>query len=665
MKKALLIMSALLIAGSSLLAQTLKQSDQIRFEERINHALTIDPLKPSSVPSAQQDEVPIVLPTNKNINVVNILDIGTSANAYGYYAGTRSMVWYDKNLNAVANIHRMGGAGDPGGYSGDLGFDYSLDDGENWANDVEVYIAENNSGGEYYTDAARYPNFGIFNPNQSADPNESWMVFFAPNLEGPNGGWGGYSYGVANMGDPTINTKNLQSSPTGVFQALPSGFEITSDGKIFVTDLNDDLTATVFQNNIIVEKGEWSDVAEDIVYEQELIDHFTDAELGSPVDVKIAFAADGQIGYMTVLSDDGSAEAISGFKGLYPVIFKTTDGGINWDDLGGIQLGGPEGLDGIVNGLLTDEQIAELYEEPLPARVEIPYTTAFDHDIIVDANGNLHIAVVIGITAETAYSITTGIPNILGAYDIYTTDGGETWHAIKMGSLLQFRGTWGDISDDNRIQITASDDREFIFVSWNDSDLDDAEDNSRPDVFARGMRPNPWGTADLTCVEGNPEPTNVTLFSGGMWNATFISVAANTREEDGRYYIPMVYQALQNGSDVDPVQFKYIKDFYFTEADFCVVGNEEIAAVKGIEVGQNFPNPFSNATNIQVSLANASNVSLEVYNITGQKVMSMDYGYKTAGSITLTINADELPTGVYFYTVEAGNEKVTRKMIVK
>lgn len=658
-------MSALLIAGSSLLAQTLKQSDQIRFEERINHALTIDPLKPSSVPSAQQDEVPIVLPTNKNINVVNILDIGTSANAYGYYAGTRSMVWYDKNLNAVANIHRMGGAGDPGGYSGDLGFDYSLDDGENWANDVEVYIAENNSGGEYYTDAARYPNFGIFNPNQSADPNESWMVFFAPNLEGPNGGWGGYSYGVANMGDPTINTKNLQSSPTGVFQALPSGFEITSDGKIFVTDLNDDLTATVFQNSIIVEKGEWSDVAEDIVYEQELIDHFTDAELGSPVDVKIAFAADGQIGYMTVLSDDGSAEAISGFKGLYPVIFKTTDGGINWDDLGGIQLGGSEGLDGIVNGLLTDEQIAELYEEPLPARVEIPYTTAFDHDIIVDANGNLHIAVVIGITAETAYSITTGIPNILGAYDIYTTDGGETWHAIKMGSLLQFRGTWGDISDDNRIQITASDDREFIFVSWNDSDLDDAEDNSRPDVFARGMRPNPWGTADLTCVEGNPEPTNVTLFSGGMWNATFISVAANTREEDGRYYIPMVYQALQNGSDVDPVQFKYIKDFYFTEADFCVVGNEEIAAVKGIEVGQNFPNPFSNATNIQVSLANASNVSLEVYNITGQKVMSMDYGYKTAGSITLTINADELPTGVYFYTVEAGNEKVTRKMIVK
>jgi hypothetical protein len=31
----------------------------------------------------------------------------------------------------------------------------------------------------------------------------------------------------------------------------------------------------------------------------------------------------------------------------------------------------------------------------------------------------------------------------------------------------------------------------------------------------------------------------------------------------------------------------------------------------------------------------------------------------------MTIDADELPTGVYFYTVEAGAEKVTRKMIVQ
>ncbi|MBU1371060.1 MAG: T9SS type A sorting domain-containing protein [Bacteroidetes bacterium] len=664
MKKILLTCGALLIAGSGLLAQSLKQNENLKSMKKFNHALTIDPIKPSTVPASQQEDLP-VLPPNKNTNIVSIIDIGTSANAYGYYAGTRSMVWYDRDLNAVANLHRMGGAGDPGGYSGDLGFDFSLDGGETWTNDTEIYEATENAGGEYYTDAARYPSMGIFNPNANADPDESWLVFFAPNLEGTNDGWGGYSYGVANMGDPAVNTKNLQSSPPDVYQLLPSGFEISENGTVYVTDLNHDLAADIFQNSIILEIGEWSESEEDIIYEQQLIDHFADPELGSPSDVKVAFGSGGETGYISVLSDDGSAEAISGFKGLYPVIYKTTDGGLSWDELGGIQLGGPEGLEGIVYDLLTDEQIAELYEEPLPTREEIPYTTAFDHDIIVDADGNLHIAVVIGITAETAYSITTGVQNILGAYDIYTTDGGETWHAIKMGSLLQFRGTWGDISDDNRIQITASEDRETIFVSWNDTDLEDQEDNSRPNVYARGMKPNVWGSADLTCVEDNPEPTNVTLFSEGMWNATFVCVSPNTREVDGNYYIPMVYQALQDGSDIDPTQFKYIKDFYFTDADFCVVGNEEIAAVSAVEVGQNFPNPFSNETNVTVSLKQGSNLNLEVYNITGQKVLVKDYGYKTAGSFTMTISADELPTGVYFYTVEAGADKVTRKMIVQ
>ncbi len=45
--------------------------------------------------------------------------------------------------------------------------------------------------------------------------------------------------------------------------------------------------------------------------------------------------------------------------------------------------------------------------------------------------------------------------------------------------------------------------------------------------------------------------------------------------------------------------------------------------------------------------------------------MAKDYGYKTAGNFTMQISADELPTGVYFYTVEAGTAKVTRKMIVQ
>ncbi len=104
----------------------------------------------------------------------------------------------------------MGGELDPGGYSGDMGYDVSVDGGLTWTNMIEMYVAENNAGGEYYTDAARYPNHGVWNPEGNTDINNAWMNYFAPNLDGSNStdSWGGgYSFGAVNMGDPSIKTK--------------------------------------------------------------------------------------------------------------------------------------------------------------------------------------------------------------------------------------------------------------------------------------------------------------------------------------------------------------------------------------------------------------------------------------------------------------------------
>ncbi|MFA5418474.1 MAG: T9SS type A sorting domain-containing protein [Bacteroidales bacterium] len=87
--------------------------------------------------------------------------------------------------------------------------------------------------------------------------------------------------------------------------------------------------------------------------------------------------------------------------------------------------------------------------------------------------------------------------------------------------------------------------------------------------------------------------------------------------------------------------------------------------VQALEIKQNFPNPFSGKTYVEISLNKATNVSMEVYTITGQKVAMSDYGYKSSGTHTITIDANQLTTGVYFYTVTAGGSKVTRKMMVE
>ncbi len=82
-------------------------------------------------------------------------------------------------------------------------------------------------------------------------------------------------------------------------------------------------------------------------------------------------------------------------------------------------------------------------------------------------------------------------------------------------------------------------------------------------------------------------------------------------------------------------------------------------------VGQNFPNPVSGVTKINAYLETGSDVTIDITNITGQKVLSFDKGYTAAGSHQLTIDASSLQTGIYFYTVKIGGQSFTKKMIVQ
>lgn len=79
---------------------------------------------------------------------------------------------------------------------------------------------------------------------------------------------------------------------------------------------------------------------------------------------------------------------------------------------------------------------------------------------------------------------------------------------------------------------------------------------------------------------------------------------------------------------------------------------------------QNYPNPFNPATVISYALPSASNVKLIVYNSLGQTVKVLDNGFKNAGNYTVNFNAAELPSGIYFYKLEAGEFIQVKKMMV-
>jgi hypothetical protein len=84
-----------------------------------------------------------------------------------------------------------------------------------------------------------------------------------------------------------------------------------------------------------------------------------------------------------------------------------------------------------------------------------------------------------------------------------------------------------------------------------------------------------------------------------------------------------------------------------------------------IFVGQNFPNPVNGTTTFNLYLDKDANVIVEVTDVTGEKVMTLDNGIITSGAHQLTIDASHLSTGLYFYTVKINGQSYTHKMIVE
>lgn len=79
---------------------------------------------------------------------------------------------------------------------------------------------------------------------------------------------------------------------------------------------------------------------------------------------------------------------------------------------------------------------------------------------------------------------------------------------------------------------------------------------------------------------------------------------------------------------------------------------------------QNYPNPFNSFTNIQFSIPYSNNVSLKLYDITGREIYTFINEYKKSGTYIISFNADELPSGLYFYAIKSNKYKNVKRMIL-
>ncbi|MEM8600878.1 MAG: T9SS type A sorting domain-containing protein [Bacteroidota bacterium] len=98
--------------------------------------------------------------------------------------------------------------------------------------------------------------------------------------------------------------------------------------------------------------------------------------------------------------------------------------------------------------------------------------------------------------------------------------------------------------------------------------------------------------------------------------------------------------------------------------DVGSVANEDGALPEGYALGQNFPNPFAQATSIQYQLGETAEVALHVYDLLGRKVMTLVDGEMPAGSHSVNLDASRLASGTYIYRIETPVGMEVRKMVV-
>jgi hypothetical protein len=175
-------------------------------------------------------------------------------------------------------------------------------------------------------------------------------------------------------------------------------------------------------------------------------------------------------------------------------------------------------------------------------------------------------------------------------------------------------------------------------------------------------------------------------YGAGLPRRLFFIDSLNGWATTGKPELGNVLQTTDGGDNwniVDLPTYNVMNDLWFINRDkgwilgtlgniFCndssiIVSSDEIKSKpipSRIEISQNYPNPFNPITKIKYRIADFGFVSLKVYDILGREIAALVNEEKSAGNYKVQFDASEIPNGVYFYQLKAGNYIETKKMVL-
>ena len=118
------------------------------------------------------------------------------------------------------------------------------------------------------------------------------------------------------------------------------------------------------------------------------------------------------------------------------------------------------------------------------------------------------------------------------------------------------------------------------------------------------------------------------------------------------------------------VQFKYIPDFYYTDADFVFSSNNPGVGIPqlnmlDVSLSEAYPTPAENQVYFSLTLDKSATVSYDIFTVSGQKLTSQIYGRVAQGIQTLQVDISSLKTGIYFIRFNVNGNTFTRKLVVR
>jgi hypothetical protein len=172
--------------------------------------------------------------------------------------------------------------------------------------------------------------------------------------------------------------------------------------------------------------------------------------------------------------------------------------------------------------------------------------------------------------------------------------------------------------------------------------------------------PNWMNTYSITAL--GPVPPVHPGWSGnsGGWNQVnhdFCYPVSGQHQVIFRWRFNSDFSVRDDGWAIDDVCFE-VK----SPLTLCVTGIEELS--NALDLMQNNPNPFSDYSNVTFTLNDAGATQLDVVDITGKVIMSPVQSNLAAGTYNITISAEKLASGVYFYVLKHNDNQIVRKMVV-